>query len=93
MFVASQPKAFTADSASGLRLEVYGLRFTAWGLRVESDMSFADPLLRTESDMPFADPLLRADRSAATLRFARNEGGRMIRRRMFIESLHDVGLD
>ena len=59
MFVVSRPTA----------LRVCGLGFTAWGLRAESDMSFADPRLR-------------ADRSTATLRFARNKGGRMIRRRM-----------
>ena len=35
IFVVSRPKVFTADSASGLRLEVYGLGFTAWGLRLE----------------------------------------------------------
>ena len=51
--------------------------FTAWGLRAESDT-------------PFAAPRLRADRSTATLRFARNKGGRMICRRMFIASIRSV---
>ena len=94
MFVVSRPKVFTADSASGLRLEVYGLRFTASGLPLQVyRFRFTASGLRAESDTPFANPFLRADRSTATLRFARNKGGRMIRRRMFIESLHDATLD
>jgi hypothetical protein len=60
MFVASQPTAFTANSASGLRIEGlrlkdYCLRITALGLRAESDTPFADPLFTGKNDPKMSD--------------------------------------
>ena len=50
-------RRFAADSASGLRLGVYGFGFTG-----------------RKRHVVCGPPCLRADRSTATLRFARNEG-------------------
>ena len=50
-----RPAAFTADSASGLRLEVYGFRFTASGLRADSAVRNANPLFTGKNDPKLSD--------------------------------------
>jgi len=49
-WMPSYVRRFTADSASGLPLEVYRLRFTASGLRAKSDTPFANPLFTGKND-------------------------------------------